>query len=75
MIELNDHTYAKLCRLDPLLIHSALEQSALLVGGPLVGKLMDYYPRVPTYISLNIIQVIYKIVYMTAFPKHIFPSS
>ncbi|CAN1219491.1 Solute carrier family 40 member 3, chloroplastic [Linum perenne] len=33
-----------------------LEQLTLLVGGPLLGKVMDYYPRVPTYISLNVVQ-------------------
>ncbi|CAI0381731.1 unnamed protein product [Linum tenue] len=33
-----------------------LKQSALLVVGPLLGKFMDYYPRVPAYISLNVVQ-------------------
>ncbi|KAL8528213.1 hypothetical protein ACS0TY_005864 [Phlomoides rotata] len=29
----------------------------IIVGGPLVGKLMDYFPRVPTYNCLTVIQV------------------
>lgn len=32
-------------------------QLAIFVGGPLVGKLMDCFPRVPAYHSLNVIQV------------------
>lgn len=34
-----------------------VKQLAIIVGGPLVGKIMDYSPRVPAYISLNVVQV------------------
>ncbi|XP_010551010.1 PREDICTED: solute carrier family 40 member 3, chloroplastic [Tarenaya hassleriana] len=29
---------------------------AIIFGGPVVGKFMDHSPRVPTYISLNVVQ-------------------
>ncbi|KAK6121071.1 hypothetical protein DH2020_045164 [Rehmannia glutinosa] len=35
----------------------ASEQLAVIVGGPLVGKLMDHFPRVPAYNCLTVIQV------------------
>lgn len=34
-----------------------VEQLTIIGGGPLVGKLMDHAPRVPSYICLNVVQV------------------
>jgi hypothetical protein len=36
-----------------------VEQLAIIGGGPLVGKLLDNYPRVPAYICLNVVQVFF----------------
>jgi hypothetical protein len=36
-----------------------VEQLAIIGGGPLVGKLMDNFPRVPAYICLNVVQVFF----------------
>ncbi|KAF4389764.1 hypothetical protein F8388_009897 [Cannabis sativa] len=30
---------------------------AIIIGGPLVGKFLDYFPRVPAYNCLNVVQV------------------
>lgn len=35
------------------------EQLAIIAGGPLVGKLMDSFPRLPAYNFLNTLQVKY----------------
>lgn len=35
-----------------------VKQLILIVGGPLVGKLMDHSPRIPAYICLNTVQVL-----------------
>ncbi|CAN1219486.1 Solute carrier family 40 member 3, chloroplastic [Linum perenne] len=40
----------------PVAVIGFFAKLTLLVGGPLLGKVMDYYPRVPTYISLNVVQ-------------------
>ncbi|CAL1393214.1 unnamed protein product [Linum trigynum] len=40
----------------PVAVMGFFAKSALLVVGPLLGKFMDYYPRVPAYISLNVVQ-------------------
>ncbi|KAJ4842001.1 Solute carrier 40 member 3, chloroplastic [Turnera subulata] len=40
----------------PVAVMGFFTKLAIIVGGPLVGKLMDYFPRVPAYISLNVIQ-------------------
>lgn len=36
-----------------------VEQLAIIGGGPLVGKLLDNFPRVPAYICLNVVQVFF----------------
>ena len=36
-----------------------VEQLAIIGGGPLVGKLIDNFPRVPAYICLNVVQVFF----------------
>lgn len=33
------------------------EQLTIIAGGPLVGKLMDSFPRLPAYNFLNTVQV------------------
>ncbi|KAF9681496.1 hypothetical protein SADUNF_Sadunf05G0007400 [Salix dunnii] len=33
-----------------------VKQLAIIIGGPLLGKLMDYSPRVPAYMGLNVVQ-------------------
>ncbi|KAJ8467155.1 hypothetical protein OPV22_029707 [Ensete ventricosum] len=40
----------------PVAVVGFFTKLAIFVGGPLVGKLMDYFPRVPAYHSLNVIQ-------------------
>ncbi|CAI0551721.1 unnamed protein product [Linum tenue] len=40
----------------PVAVMGFFAKSTLLVGGPLLGNFLDYYPRVPAYISLNVIQ-------------------
>ncbi|XP_050224412.1 solute carrier family 40 member 3, chloroplastic isoform X1 [Mercurialis annua] len=42
----------------PVAVMGFFTKLAMIVGGPLVGKLMDYYPRIPSSISLNIVQVV-----------------
>lgn len=42
--------------LQPVAVLGFFTKLAIIVGGPLVGKLMDYSPRVPAYISLNVVQ-------------------
>ncbi|KAK6159803.1 hypothetical protein DH2020_003184 [Rehmannia glutinosa] len=36
--------------------HGLFRKIAVIVGGPLVGKLMDHFPRVPAYNCLTIVQ-------------------
>ncbi|XP_044482809.1 solute carrier family 40 member 3, chloroplastic [Mangifera indica] len=40
----------------PVAVMGFFSKSALIIGGPLVGKLMDHSPRVPTYVCLNTVQ-------------------
>ncbi|URE31382.1 Ferroportin1 (FPN1) [Musa troglodytarum] len=40
----------------PVAVVGFFTKLAIFVGGPLVGKLMDCFPRVPAYHSLNVIQ-------------------
>ncbi|KAL8540846.1 hypothetical protein ACS0TY_002177 [Phlomoides rotata] len=41
----------------PVAVIGFFAKLAVIVGGPLVGKLMDYFPRVPAYNCLTVIQV------------------
>ncbi|VVB15216.1 unnamed protein product [Arabis nemorensis] len=41
----------------PVAVMGFVTKLAIIIGGPVVGKFMDHSPRVPTYISLNVIQV------------------
>lgn len=43
-----------------------VKQLAIIIGGPLLGKLMDYSPRVPAYMGLNVVQVIFLTSYILA---------
>lgn len=36
------------------------EQVSIIFGGPLLGKLMDHSPRVPTFSCLTAVQVLYQ---------------
>ncbi|KAG9144856.1 hypothetical protein Leryth_018989 [Lithospermum erythrorhizon] len=40
----------------PVAILGFITKLAVIVGGPLVGKLMDYFPRVTSYNTLSIVQ-------------------
>uniref|UniRef100_A0A5B7ARP1 Solute carrier family 40 member n=1 Tax=Davidia involucrata TaxID=16924 RepID=A0A5B7ARP1_DAVIN len=40
----------------PVAVMGFFSKLAVIVGGPLVGKLMDHFPRVPAYNCLTIIQ-------------------
>ncbi|KAL8061524.1 hypothetical protein ABFX02_02G091800 [Erythranthe guttata] len=40
----------------PVAVLGFFAKVAVIVGGPLVGKLMDYFPRVPAYNCLTIVQ-------------------
>ncbi|KAJ8752360.1 hypothetical protein K2173_003996 [Erythroxylum novogranatense] len=40
----------------PVAVLGFFSKLAIIVGGPLVGKFMDNSPRLPSYISLNIVQ-------------------
>ncbi|KAJ7977854.1 Solute carrier family 40 protein [Quillaja saponaria] len=40
----------------PVAVMGFFTKLAIIIGGPLVGKLMDHVPRVPAYNCLNIIQ-------------------
>lgn len=40
----------------PVAVMCFFSKLAIIVGGPLVGKLMDYSPRVPAYMGLNVVQ-------------------
>lgn len=40
----------------PVAVMGFFSKLALIVGGPLVGKLMDHSPRIPAYICLNTVQ-------------------
>ncbi|KAJ0014977.1 hypothetical protein Pint_19577 [Pistacia integerrima] len=40
----------------PVAVMGFFSKFALIIGGPLVGKLMDHSPRVPTYVCLNTVQ-------------------
>ncbi|KAF5739979.1 Ferroportin protein family isoform 1 [Tripterygium wilfordii] len=40
----------------PVAVMGFFSKTAIIVGGPVVGKLMDNSPRVPAYISLNVVQ-------------------
>ncbi|PHT98714.1 Solute carrier family 40 member 3, chloroplastic [Capsicum chinense] len=41
----------------PVAVMGFFAKLAVIVGGPLVGKLMDHFPRVPAYNCLSIVQV------------------
>ncbi|KFK26445.1 hypothetical protein AALP_AA8G249400 [Arabis alpina] len=41
----------------PVAVMGFVTKLAIIIGGPVVGKFMDHSPRVPTFISLNVIQV------------------
>ncbi|EEF49971.1 solute carrier family 40 member 3, chloroplastic [Ricinus communis] len=41
----------------PVAVMGFFTKLAIIAGGPLVGKLMDYSPRIPSSIGLNIVQV------------------
>ncbi|KAG8649616.1 solute carrier family 40 member 3, chloroplastic [Manihot esculenta] len=41
----------------PVAVMGFFTKLAIIVGGPLVGKLMDHSPRIPSFIGLNVIQV------------------
>lgn len=40
----------------PVAIVSFFTKLSVFIGGPLVGSLMDYFPRIPAYYSLNLVQ-------------------
>ncbi|EOA19378.1 hypothetical protein CARUB_v10000515mg [Capsella rubella] len=40
----------------PVAVMGFVTKLMIIAGGPVVGKFMDYSPRVPTYISLNVVQ-------------------
>uniref|UniRef100_A0A1J3JRQ5 Solute carrier family 40 member n=1 Tax=Noccaea caerulescens TaxID=107243 RepID=A0A1J3JRQ5_NOCCA len=40
----------------PVAVMGFVTKLAIIIGGPVVGKFMDHSPRVPTYISLNVVQ-------------------
>ncbi|XP_062004898.1 solute carrier family 40 member 3, chloroplastic [Rosa rugosa] len=40
----------------PVALMGFVSKLAIIAGGPIVGTLMDHFPRVPAYNSLNIIQ-------------------
>ncbi|XP_038717418.1 solute carrier family 40 member 3, chloroplastic isoform X1 [Tripterygium wilfordii] len=39
----------------PVAVMGFFSKTSIIVGGPVVGKLMDNYPRVPAYVSLNVV--------------------
>ncbi|XVF05936.1 hypothetical protein REPUB_Repub06bG0004900 [Reevesia pubescens] len=41
----------------PVAVMGFFTKLVIIIGGPLVGKLMDHSPRVPSYIFLNVVQV------------------
>ncbi|KAL8543501.1 hypothetical protein ACS0TY_004155 [Phlomoides rotata] len=43
----------------PVAVIGFFGKLSVIVGGPLVGKLMDYFPRVPAYNCLTIIQIFF----------------
>ncbi|XP_039002494.1 solute carrier family 40 member 3, chloroplastic-like [Hibiscus syriacus] len=40
----------------PVAVMGFFTKFIIIIGGPLVGKLMDHSPRVPSYIFLNVVQ-------------------
>lgn len=40
----------------PVAVMGFFTKVAIIVGGPLVGRFLDYFPRVPAYNCLNVIQ-------------------
>nr|VDD26900.1 unnamed protein product [Brassica oleracea] len=40
----------------PVAVMGFVTKLAIIICGPVVGKFMDHSPRVPTYISLNVVQ-------------------
>ncbi|KAL4636589.1 hypothetical protein ACB092_03G019900 [Castanea dentata] len=40
----------------PVAVIGFFTKLVIIGGGPLIGKLMDHFPRVPSYICLNIVQ-------------------
>ncbi|KAK8994271.1 hypothetical protein V6N11_045368 [Hibiscus sabdariffa] len=40
----------------PVAVMGFFTKLVIIIGGPLVGKLMDHSPRVPSYIILNVVQ-------------------
>lgn len=48
----------------PVAVMGFFTKVAIIVGGPLVGKLMDHLPRVPAYNYLTIIQASYLMSYI-----------
>lgn len=45
----------------PVALMGFLAKLAVIGGGPLVGKLMDHFPRVPAYNCLYIVQVFFSV--------------
>jgi hypothetical protein len=43
----------------PVAVMGFFTKVAIIVGGPLIGKLMDHLPRVPAYNYLTVIQASY----------------
>ncbi|KAJ9180344.1 hypothetical protein P3X46_008602 [Hevea brasiliensis] len=41
----------------PVAVMGFFTKLAIIVGGPLVGKLLDHSPRIPSSIALNVVQV------------------
>lgn len=41
-----------------------VEQLAVIVGGPLVGNLMDQVPRITSYNCLTVVQVVFHLVHI-----------
>uniref|UniRef100_A0A2N9EPM5 Solute carrier family 40 member n=1 Tax=Fagus sylvatica TaxID=28930 RepID=A0A2N9EPM5_FAGSY len=40
----------------PVAVIGFFTKLAIIGGGPLIGKLLDHFPRVPSYICLNVVQ-------------------
>ncbi|XP_030503330.2 solute carrier family 40 member 3, chloroplastic [Cannabis sativa] len=40
----------------PVAVMGFFTKLAIIIGGPLVGKFLDYFPRVPAYNCLNVVQ-------------------
>ncbi|XWS57422.1 hypothetical protein CRYUN_Cryun09bG0173000 [Craigia yunnanensis] len=44
--------------IQPVAVMGFFTKLVIIVGGPLVGKLMDHSPRVPSYIFMNVVQLL-----------------